>query len=248
MGFVLEFLDIFKKLSPVEIVYEYQQGLYLFLGKARERTRQLTPEQEETYSKLEREVAHDYRRLGIFKSLMPLPPEYRRSLLTGKPLHKDRYSKILGCGGYLLFPGLCNVIKASAQEKPLDLGSITVLSADDPPVALSISCNILYKLEDLYKAYTAVDDYEDSLKIETLSQLSECCYGRKLTEWKERETIRTVQDETTKLLQESVTERWGLKILDLTITDVAPSTTQRVVYTGQSIPVTLTNESPQEAG
>lgn len=243
MGFILEFLDIFKKLSPVEIVYEYQQGLYLFLGKARERARELTLEEEEHFSKLERETWAGYRRFGL-----PVPPEYRRSWVTGKPRHKDRYSKILGCGGYLLFPGLCNVIKASAQEKPLDLGSITVLSADDPPVALSISCNILYRLEDLYKAYTAVDDYEDSLKIETLSQLSECCYGRKLTEWKERATVREVQDETTKLLQESVTEHWGLKILDLTITDVAPSTTQRFVYTGQSIPVTLTNESPPEGG
>ncbi|HLD71951.1 MAG TPA: SPFH domain-containing protein [Candidatus Nanoarchaeia archaeon] len=249
MGFVLELVDILKKFKCAKVVYEYQQGLYLVAGKARKLAVRHTPEEIAEFSRLEQKLVEDSGGPSAFLFSRPeIPEDYHYSWINGLPIHNGRSerSRILRHGIYSLLPGLCEIITIPAKMKPLDLGSITVLSADDPPVPLSISCNLRYRVIDGYKAYVEVDDYEDSLKIETLSQLSDSCYGRKYNEWNKIETRKEVQEDVVTNLRELVTDQWGLEIFEVTITDVAPTTTNRLVYTGQPIPVTLTNENTSE--
>lgn len=252
MGFVTEIVDLLKKFKCVKTVYEYQQGLYIVAGKARRLAVKHTSEEIAEFSRLERKLVEETggRLAFCFPTLFrpEVPEDYTCSWITGQPRQNKRTerSRILRHGIYPLLPGLCEIITIPAKMKPLDLGSITVLSADDPPIPLNISCNLRYRVIDGYKAYVEVDDYEVSLKIETLSQLSDSCYGRKYNDWNKIETRKEVQEDVVTNLRELVTDQWGLEIFEVTITDVAPTTTNRVVYTGQPIPVTLTNENPSE--
>ncbi|MEK6938114.1 MAG: SPFH domain-containing protein [Nanoarchaeota archaeon] len=242
MGIIQELEDLLNKFRFQDIVYEYQQGLYIVLGTARERKRKLKPEEEEKYRLLEEAVVEEKGLLAFLPFRRPeLPPEYKRSWVNGLPKHRERYSKILQPGMYFYFPGICTIVKDSAQERVLDLGAITVMTIDDAPTAMGISCNLRYRIADLYKTYTAVHDYEDSLKIETLSRLAEASLGKGLNEWKAQSTIKGVEGKVAESLRELVTDKWGLEILNVTLTDVTPTYTQRLVYSGQPVPIKLMN-------
>lgn len=249
MGFVTEIVDLLKKFKLAKTVYEYQQGLYIVAGKARKLAVRHSSEELAEFSRLEQELIESCDGPSAFLFSRPeIPEDYHYSWVNGLPVHNKRTerSRILHQGIYLVLPGLCEIITIPAKMKSLDLGSITVPSADDPPIPLSISCNLRYRVVDGYKAYKEVDDYEESLKIETLSQLSDSCFGRRYNEWNKIETRTEVQNDVAKNLRDLVTDQWGLEIFKVTITDVAPTTTNRIVYTGQPIPVTLTNENPSE--
>ncbi|MFH0701818.1 MAG: SPFH domain-containing protein [Candidatus Woesearchaeota archaeon] len=242
MGIIQELEDLVNKFRFQDIVYEYQQGLYIVLGTAIERKRKITSEEEEKYRLLEEAVVEEKGSVAFLPFRRPeLPPEYRRSWINGMPKHQGRYSKLLSPGMYFYLPGICTMVKDSTQMRVLDLGSITIMTTDNYPIPVGISCNLRYRLADLYKAYTAVHDYEDSLKIETLSRLAEASLGKSLNDWKAQSTIKGVESKVAESLRELVTNKWGLEILNVTLTDVTPTYTQRLVYSGQPVPIKLMN-------
>lgn len=257
MGVIREFVDFVGKLKFHEIVYSYQQGLYWRNGKPLEiRRRGISRRERENAWHKEKALIEKMGTEAVpekwrgkrwlciamgYAQFLPfvrpkLPDDFTQSFWTGLPLHESRFSKILDPGFYLHIPILDDIVTASIQERVLNLGNINVLTADaQNPTPMSISCNLRYKLLDFYKAYTAVHDYEASLKDHTLSILAKYSRGRTLSDWQDSSKIAELEEEVVKELRSVVTEGWGLKILKIYITDNVPSSTNRIVLDGQQI-------------
>lgn len=71
-----------------------------------------------------------------------LPEDFRRSWYTGKPLHKDRFDRILQPGMYFHLPVLDEIVAESKQERVYNLGNITVPTTDEDSRSMQISCDL----------------------------------------------------------------------------------------------------------
>jgi regulator of protease activity HflC (stomatin/prohibitin superfamily) len=107
-----------------------------------------------------------------------------------------------------------------------------------------VSCNIRYELMDLYRAYTAIHDYEASLRDHTLSILAKHCRGKSYDDWKSPEVVKQVETSVLEELREVVTGKWGLHIHNVYITDNIACGMQRLVHEGTA--VSIKNEIKQE--
>ncbi|MEK6809736.1 MAG: SPFH domain-containing protein [Nanoarchaeota archaeon] len=241
MGFVQELSDLVTHfIKCYQIVYEYEQGLFIRNGVARERKRKLSPEEEERVNALEKEVLKKQGYLQFLPFRRPEFPEgFRQSPITGLPISDERYSKILSPGIYVFFPVTDMILRESAREKVLNLGNITVPTTDDDSKAMFVSCNLRYELNDLYLAYNEVHDFEASLKDHTLSILAECSRGKSSKDWNNKENLESLEWEVLEVLQSKAKE-WGLKIHRIYITDNVPCVVQRLAYDGP--PLTLYNK------
>jgi len=251
MGVVREFVDLVGKLNFYQIVTECQQGLYFRCGKAIPKRRHLCEQEKKNAFKKENGLIEDMGRLKFLPFRRPkLPEEFTRSWVSGLPLHNSRSSKLLDHGLYFHIPIIDNIVIDSNQERILNLGSINILTTDGAPIPINVSCNLRYRIVDFYRAYTAVNDYEHSLKDHTLSILAEDSRGRTLKEWTEPQTIKDIENKVENDLRELVTEKWGLELLKVYITDNVPSQTSRLVLDGQPINLThkadITSNTPPE--
>ncbi|HII72599.1 TPA: hypothetical protein HA265_07620 [Candidatus Woesearchaeota archaeon] len=236
MAWVNEIAQLFRKLSFYDIVYEYQQGLFFRNGRVIEKRVKRNKKELEEIVAEEKELV---KQRGYVPFIIPfsrpkLPEGYRRSFFTGMPRHPKRYQqdKILRPGLYFNVPVVEHIIKESKQERVLNLGNINLPTTDKDSKAVMISCNIRYELTDLHKAYIAVHDYEASLKDHVLSVLAEHCRGRTYDDWKDSACIEEIEKKVVEELRPIVTDRWGLKIHCLYITDNAACHLQRVLYEG----------------
>lgn len=237
MAFVQEIVDLLSKLDFHKVVYEYQQGLYFRNGKALFRRRKLDPDTLETAREQEKKLVKE---MGISPFLPfrrpELPEDFYRSPVTGFPRHVSRRSRVLGAGLYFHIPVLDSIVVDSQQERVLNLANINIITSDQSdPVPISVSCNLRYRLVDFYKAYTAVHDYEASLKDYTLAILSTASRGRMLKDYQDPAMLSDLEKKVELELRALVTERWGLEIFKLYITDVVPSSTNRLILDGQAI-------------
>lgn len=168
-----------------------------------------------------------------------------RSFYSGLPLYKERFSKILQQGWYWYTPIVDEIIKASTQEDVMDIKEITFQTTEDNPndsKTMILSYNVRYKLMNIYKAYMAVKDYETTLEDQALSMGKRSIrrmirkvikndaenggkdtvkYGMSFADCttpdKEEELERKIEKELRKI----ATEKWGVEILDVYITDLA---------------------------
>jgi hypothetical protein len=237
MGWVQEIIDLFGKLKFFEIVYEYEQGLYFLNGTARERPiRSLKKSELEDIVKAEKETRKAIGGFSWYSCYIPfarpeLPEGYRRSKIHGGPRSPKRYAKNLKPGVYFNWPIISEVITRSQQETVLNLNNISVMTVDSggDSRVMNVSCNIRYKLIDLYKAYNAVHNYETSLKDYTLAILAKHSRGKKACDWKDPVTINTLEADVEKELRNLVTDKWGLKIFKVYGTDIVPCNVQRLL-------------------
>ncbi len=250
MGWIQELADLVGSLNFLSIVHEYEQGLKYRNGRVIDvRVRRTVDELEDIVAQ-EKEVVKQFS--GNYFSffglsvLLPfrrpsLPKDYGTSFLTGRPLHFKRYDvdKILRPGIYFHWPIFEDIVTDHKQEKVLNLQYITVPTIESTPDSkeVTISCNIRYELMDFYKAYNEVYDYEASLRDHTLSILAVYSRGKSYEFWKTPKSIEILEDEVLKELRKIVTEKWGLKVHKVYITDVVKGTVQRHLHEGPSIGV-----------
>ena len=227
------------------MVNEWEQGLRIRAGlvvdnfvlerylKPKEVDR-IRTEEEETIQKIQ--AAEGKRAFWPFHR-PSLPEGYKRSWVDGRLLHPNRFSKLLRPGLHVYVPVLEYLIIDSGQEYILNLKSI-VVTTSDKDVSILISANIRYQLLDLYRAVTAVHDYEASLRDHALSILAQVSMGRPHEFWKmgrdqkDRPELKKLEDEVEDELRKLVTERWGIKIHQVYLTDVAPVTVYRQFHDG----------------
>jgi hypothetical protein len=175
---------------------------------------------------------------GYLAFVGPFKPElakgYTLSKITGLPRHSKRAekSKVLRPGLYFHIPVIDHIVIDYKQEKVLNLENISIPTVGAHSKSMIISCNIRYELFDLYKAYTAVHDYERSLKDYTLSILAVYSRGKKYDNWKDPKVISCLEKQVAEELRKLVTEKWGLKIHRVYITDHVEGKVQRIMYEG----------------
>ena len=224
MGLIQELVDLVSKLTFVAIVHEYEQGLYFRSGVVIEKTiKGFKPADLAQIKAEEQKVQNEIGRIKSLFSLRPsnLPEGFRKTW-SGRVLHPRRFSKVLKPGVYFHLPIIEHILTDYKQERVLNLGYISVLTKDPEPEckAVLISCNIRYEIMDLYRSYTAVYDYEASLKYHSMSILALKSLGKKYADWKDPVTISTLEKKVIEELRKIVTEKWGLKIHQIYITDV----------------------------
>ena len=90
-------------------------------------------------------------------------------------------------------------------------------------------------MNNFYKAYTAVHDYEDSLKDHTLSILAKHSRGKTYNDWKNTDIIGDLEEKVLADLREVVTEKWGLEVHKVYVTDNVACTMQRMLHEGTPV-------------
>jgi regulator of protease activity HflC (stomatin/prohibitin superfamily) len=242
MGIVQEIVDLISKLKFYDTVYEYEQGLQFRCGKAvSKKKRRLTPAELEDIISDEAEVV---RLNGKAKFITPfarpeMPDGYMRSFWTGMPLSPKRRSKILRPGFYLYVPFVEDIVKDHQQETVLNVPYVSSPTTDDIPndKVMAVSCNVRYKLVDLYMAYTVVHDYKTSLKDYVLSIMGKESRGKSYAVWRNPAEVCKTEKRIMAGLEKVVKKGWGIDILDVYITDNAPCTVNRVVHEGTAVSV-----------
>lgn len=233
MGVIQEFVDLLSNLNFVTIVHEYEQGLFFRKGMVIERP--VKGMKKADLVEIRAEEQKITAQLGIRRFFQPprapMIPEGFRISWTGRVRHPRRFSKVLRPGIYFYMPFIEHIVTDFKQERVLNLGYISVLTRDAEPAgkAIIISCNLRYEIMDLYRAYTAVYDYEASLRYHTMSILAMKSLGRNYSEWKNPETISTLEKHVIDELRKIVTEKWGLKIHQIYITDVTDAAIYKFV-------------------
>lgn len=244
MGWIQEIADLFGKLAFYKIVHEYEQGLYFRAGRVQERRlpkRALKPKDLEKILDGEKTT---YKTAGGFLGFLPfrrpaLPKGYRRDWVAGRPLHPDRYSKVLQPRLYFHIPLIDDIVTDSNQEAVLNCPFATVPTIDPETSTIAISCNIRYEVSNFYLAYTAVHDYKLSLRDHALSILALKSMGKTIEQWKDPAEIRKLGEAVEQELRKIVTEKWGIKIHQVYITDVVPAKAYKILDGGPSPPTQL---------
>lgn len=249
---IQELAELFGKLKFFDIVHEYQQGLYFRSGRVKPK---MLRRSRSELAEIITEEEKVYEALGGKKAFAPfrrpvLPEGYRRSFVTGMPLHPKRYerSKVLRPGIYFNIPVLDSLVIECRQEKVINLGDICVPTTDADSKVVNVSCNIRYELLDFYKAYTAVHDYEKSLKDYTLSILAKHSRGRMYEDWKKPQTVEELEKRVLHEMRKVVTGKWGLAIHSIYVTDNAGCNLQRILHEGPPLVVNGTSQSEDGGG
>lgn len=224
MGLIQELAELVGKLNFVDIVHEYEQGLYFRGGVVIEKRVRGVKAAE-----LAAVVAEEQRAQGavgragmIFGRRTDSLADGFRQTWSGRILHPRRFSKVLRPGVYFHLPFIEHIVTDSRQERVLNLGYISVLTTDPGAEckAVVISCNLRYEVMNLYRAYTAVYDYEASLRYHTQSILAQKSLGKRYDEWQQPPTVVALEKQVIEELRKIATEKWGLKIHQVYITDV----------------------------
>jgi len=239
MGIIQELAELTGKLNFVTVVHEYEQGLYFRNGVVIEKpVRGLKSVELDAIKMEERKVRQE---VGLFRLIFRTHPgalpEGFKVIWPGRVRHQRRFSKVLRPGIYFHLPLIEDIVTDYKQERVLNLGYISVLTTDLDPdgKAVIISCNLRYEIMDLYRAYTAVYDYEASLRYHTMSILAQKSLGKIYDEWKEPGTIINLEKQVIEELRKVVTEKWGLKIHQIYITDVTDARIIKFVGDAQNV-------------
>lgn len=231
MSWVQELFDIIGKFNFVETVYEYQQGLYFRCGEAKEKRIRWNGQDLEDIVTRENSV----REMVGWKRFVPftnpqLPNSYRRSKILGRIREetRDATDKNLKPGIYFFIPFFDGVFVDSQQERMISLGTITLDTKDVESETKLISPNIRYQLVNYYKAFTAVHDYESSLKDYVLSMLANNCRDMSRKDWTNPDKVTKVEE---KVLEEiaDVAANWGLQVKNVYVVDSGACNIQKLV-------------------
>jgi hypothetical protein len=231
MSWVQELFDIVGKFNFVETVYEYQQGLYFRCGDALEKRIRWDGKDLEDIVARENSV----REMVGWKRFVPfarpqLPDCYRRSKVLGRirEVTRDVVSKNLRPGIYFFIPFFDGVVTDSQQERMVSLGTITLDTRDVESETKLISPNIRYQLIDYYKAFTAVHDYESSLKDYVLSALASSCRDMSRKDWTNPDKVSEIEQTVLEGIADVASE-WGLKVKNVYVVDSGACNIQKLV-------------------
>jgi len=225
MGIVQDIIDFFKTFKFSSTVYEYEQGLFLRKGATIEtRLKRLKPDLEK---KCETEERKEFERIGKQSFL---------HIVTDLPQ---------AWAAYWYIPIVDEIIKASTQEDVMDIKEITFQTTEDDPKeskTMMLSYNVRYKLINIYKAYMSVKDYETTVEDQALSMGKRSIrrmirkvikndvenggkdtikYGMSFADCINPEKEEELERKIEKELRKVATEKWGIEIIDVYITDLA---------------------------
>lgn len=229
-------MQTLERFAFFKVVNEYEQGLHYRAGTCIERRIKWDKDTLEEIVHQEEEANNSFSSADYSKEAT-IPPGFYHSLFSGrlKSTKRKEKSKILRAGFYFCVPLIDCIQTDNIQERVLNLRFISVPSTDEVSLEVSISCNIRFKIQDYYKTFNVVHDYEASLRDYTLAVLAKKSRGHTYTEWKDAAFVENLEEEIKDDMRETVTNKWGLEILDIYITDNVASKMNRVMYEGPSL-------------
>ncbi len=130
-----------------------------------------------------------------------------------------RFGKLLGEKGpgiFVIIPFVDRLVKVDLRVRELDVPKQTIVSRDN--VSFDVDAVVYYKVTDSCKAIVEVEDYEAATALLAQTTL------RDVLGQNELDTILSERDELNKKIQEILdiaTEPWGMKVVIVTIRDVA---------------------------
>lgn len=237
--------------NKINLPEGYKRSWVTGFPKHKKRYEKLSFDEKEKIDSEEKEVV---RQNGGYLSLLipsvfpvkhsEFPKGYGRKRLSGLPKHGKRYetSKILRPGLYWKIPIIDDIVKAVIKERCDDIGNVSIPTSktDDSVRSVNISAKVRYELADFHRADMEVEDYQNSLKEYTLVLLGKHGWGKPWKDWRDPVKIEEMEKKMLEELRKLVTDKWGIKVHNLKITDCIPSTTrnvQRIMYEGQAPPV-----------
>lgn len=132
----------------------------------------------------------------------------------------------LGPGLHWVFPVLGDIMVTDITEQVVDVRSQSLTTRDGESVAIGIS--VAYEVLNAYKALYRVEDRDNSLVNETLRIVGEFVrthdYGNLLED--------TLADWVIRELRKIATDRWGLKVLRVGLSDCSKHRALRIMGVG----------------
>ena len=130
-----------------------------------------------------------------------------------------RFGKLLGEKGpglFLIIPFVDRIVRVDLRVRELDVPQQTVISSDN--VSLDVDAVIYFKVTDSCRAIVEVEDYEAATALLAQTTL------RDVLGQNELDSILSERDRLNKTVQELLdvaTDPWGMKVVVVTMRDVA---------------------------
>ena len=135
-----------------------------------------------------------------------------------------RFEKVLPPGVYLVFPVLGEVTVAQVKEQVIDIRAQSLTTADNHSVAIGVS--IAYEVMDPMRAFFQVQDWDESLANEALRVVGQFVCNHSYSQCKD---AKTLNEALIKDLRVIATNRWGIKILRIGISDLVECKAYRLM-------------------
>jgi len=145
-----------------------------------------------------------------------------------------KYTRTVGPGWYLVVPFLGNVVTMDVAEQGPDIRCGTVITKDG--VELAIGAGVLYKIIDPKKGIVDALQVDKSLETVVLGTIHEYINARNAENCTD---FNALKDEIVKEIRKYATERWGIKVIRVWITDSGKKYTRLVSDMGKDLCVTL---------
>jgi regulator of protease activity HflC (stomatin/prohibitin superfamily) len=155
-----------------------------------------------------------------------------RDYQRGVHFRKGLYLRTLDPGWWVRIPYVDDVEDVTVVDDVLDLPVQSITTKDGHMV--SFSANIAYEIVDVHKMYCRVQDFETSLSRAAMNHLA-----RKVRDWTWDELMLNQRD-LEKSLRDTMTTRvkeWGVKVLDVGLTDLVQAQQYRVYGVGDLSPL-----------
>ena len=162
--------------------------------------------------------------------------------------HPERYNKNIPYGIYFHLPevlDISRVVNLPCREVVKDLKYVSTLvksesindlvhennqSKYDGSVPLVISAFVRYEIEDGYKVFTNVQDWEHSYHSKALLLLSKQVRGSSISDWSNKNFIEDIETKVKNSLNGAeIRDKWGIWTSEVGITDAVPHDFRRNV-------------------
>ena len=126
-----------------------------------------------------------------------------------------KFPRTVGPGFHFVFPVLGVVTYTDVTEQVIDVRSQSLTTKDGESVAVGIS--VAYDVMDAYRAIFQVQDRDNSLANETLRIVGDWVRAHTFDECRESDVPNAILPDLRKI----ATERWGLKVWRVGLSDFA---------------------------
>lgn len=146
---------------------------------------------------------------------------YEQGVRFTNGIHSE---KPVSPGVYAVIPFFDDIEKVNIQEDTIDLPMQTVTTKDEKSVTLS--WNVEYQVVDAVKHFMAVRDFDENMPRRAARHIASRVRDKTLVELTEDQ--KELEDSLKGTLNTKA-KTWGVKILDVGITDIVQAKTYRFI-------------------
>lgn len=177
-----------------------------------------------------------YRLTYILPRPIMIAPDER-----GVLLRFGKICRVVNAGWVWIWPPIDEIEVMNVTEQVIDIRAQSVTTKDD--VSLAISGAISYRIQDPQKALYNVNDADASLVSLSLGTIAHFVNQRT---YKQCLKVDEISKEILGKIRERATNKWGLKIMRVFITDLSRHTVYRMLGDGRKASALVATENEEE--